>query len=180
MDQNREEILRVLRHFSTGVQMLSSEETKDLNQLANNYYNASIRLFETFKGTPADDKILNPYFYLLRHSVELRLKAVYKGSLVKSGSNDIEGKLKSVGHNMSKNFEKVISLAIGQPFLEGELKDISKLIDFLEEDGRGNEELRYGSLSSDDKGKIFDLTGLKVAVGDYWRRLDAVCAALEK
>jgi hypothetical protein len=43
-----------------------------------NYFYASMRLLESMKGVPADDRIVAPALMLYRHAVELALKSVFQ------------------------------------------------------------------------------------------------------
>lgn len=148
-----------------------------------NYFYASMRLFDSMNGVPADDRILAPALVLYSHAVELLLKSLIQRIHFHDGevapNKELEASIASTyKHDLQKLHSHIESLDSSENLPQQLRSDIRELIGLLTQKHFLSVALRYGGNDSNDFEDSFSLFGLQGGLNQAWVKLYAFIDAV--
>lgn len=169
---SREDLIRA-RILSKDSKLVALYLPVDFKSGAYNYYFSSMRLFESMKGVPFDDRILAPALNLYRHAVELSLKSVFQRIHFEDGdvehdkafSKEMAGTFR---HDLAKLLKEVEQIENYEQVPSDLKSQVRTLIEFFSEKHMESVPLRFGSDSNDDFDDSYSLVHLHGALSQSW------------
>lgn len=168
--------LRRARAVATDQKFVALYLPNELKIGAHNYFSASMRLFKSMDGVPADDRILGPALLLYRHAVELSLKSVFQrirfqDGIIEADQAFEDSLAKSYGHDLTKSLRDINRLDSSEKIPRQIIAEVHELVDLLSEDQFKSVVLRYGSNSSNDYEDAFSQNELHRGLSQAWVNL---------
>ena len=148
-----------------------------------NYFYASMRLFDSMNGVPADDRILAPALVLYSHAVELLLKSLVQRMHFHDGevepNKELEASIaETYKHDLKKIHCYIESLESSENLPQELRADVRELIGLLTQKHFLAVALRYGGNASNDFEDSFSLVGLQGGLNQAWLKLYAYIDAV--
>lgn len=168
--------LRRARAVATDQKFVALYLPYELKIGALNYFSASMRLFESMEGLPADDRILGPALLLYRHAVELSLKSVFQRIYFQDGiieaNQELEDSLaKKYRHDLTKSLGDIDRFGISEKIPPQINAAVHELVDLMSQDHFSAVILRYGCASSNDYEDSFSQSILHSGLKNAWVNL---------